>query len=199
MRDTYGQIMFAALLGVLLHVSAAAQGSADNGLNRLKRKIKSDLHEIASYKYESGTWLTVTAFFVEQIYSPEGKVVLQTTYNRDGSARQQLQISYDGEGRMTEKRHYTPDGNLADSCLITYNSDGKIDSSICKTPAGEVLLNYKYKYDGEGREIESLLGEKGSQPFKRVNTYDDKGNLRLGCSIDFSLCPGCSIDFSLCP
>lgn len=177
MRDTYRQVMFAALLGLLLHGSAAAQGSADNGLNRLKRTIKSDLQEFASYKYESGTWLKVTAFFVEQIFSPEGKVVLQTSYDRDGSDRHQLQMSYDGEGRMTEKRHYTPDGNLADSCATTYNSGGKIDSSICKTPAGDVLLDYKHKYDGEGREIELLLRKKGSQPFKRVNAYDDKGNL----------------------
>jgi YD repeat-containing protein len=177
MQDTYRQIMVATLLGLMLQVSAAGQGSADNGLSRLKRKIKSDLNEIASYKYESGTWVGETAFFVEHIYSPEGKVVLQTGYNRDGSNRYQVQMSYDGEGRMTEKRHYTPDGNLVDSCVITYNSGGKVASSICKTPAGEVSLDYTYKYDGEGREIEFLLRKKGSQPFKKVNTYDDKGNL----------------------
>ena len=177
MRDTYRQIICASLLGLLLYVSAAAQGIADNGLNRLKRNIKSDLHEIVSYKYESGTWLTVKAFFVERIYSPEGKVVLQTSYDRDGSDRHQFRMSYDGEGRMTKKRHYTPDGNLADSCVTSYNSGGKVDSSICKTPAGEVLLDYEFKYDSEGREIEFLTRSKGSQPIKRVNTYNDKGNL----------------------
>jgi antitoxin component YwqK of YwqJK toxin-antitoxin module len=169
--------MVAALLGLLLHVSAAAQGSADNGLNRLKRKIKSDLNEHASYKYESGTWLVMTAFFVEHTFSPEGKVLLQTSYNRDGSNRHQFEMFYDGEGRISEKRHYTADGNLADSCVITYNSSGKIDSSICKTPAGKVLLDHKYKYDAEGREIEFLFWEKGFQPIRKVHTYDDKGNL----------------------
>lgn len=177
MRDTYRQISVAVLLGLLLHVSAAAQGGADNGLDRLKRKIKSDLIEMASYRYESGKWVSVKAFFVEQTFSPDGKVVLQTSYNPDGSDRHQLQISYDGEGRMTETRHYTTDGKLADSCVNTYNSGGKIDSSICKTPAGEVLLDYTYKYDGEGREIELLFRKTGSQPFKRLNTYDDQGKL----------------------
>src|SRR6185295_13492793 len=47
----------------------------------------------------------------------------------------------------------------------------------CKTPAGEVLLDYESKYDSEGREIEFLIRRKGAQTIKRVNTYNDKGNL----------------------
>jgi antitoxin component YwqK of YwqJK toxin-antitoxin module len=178
MRNPYRQIMAATLLGLLLYVSGAAQDNANNGPNRFKRIIKSDLSEVTSYKSEAGKWVTEKAFLLEQTFSPEGKLVLQTSYNPDGSNRQQLRFSYDGVGRMTEKKHYSPDGLLVDSCVITYNAGGKMESSICKTPAGEVLSANTYKYDGEGREIESLLTGKGLQPVKIVKSYDDKGRLQ---------------------
>ncbi len=177
MRDTCCQIIVATLLGLLFQVSATAQRNADKGLNHLNRKIKSDLTETTNYKYESGKWVIQNAFFLEQTYSPEGKVVLQRSCKENGPDCHQLQASYDSQGRLIEKRHYTPDGNLVELCVNTYGISGKLDSAICTSSAGEVLSASTHKYDSGGREIEFLLTKKGSQPVKRVHTYDEKGNL----------------------
>jgi hypothetical protein len=177
MPDTCRQIIVATLLGLLFQVSATAQRNADRGWNYLNRKIKSDLIETTNYKYESGTWVIQNAFFVEQTFSPEGRVVLARGSNMDGSNRYQMHIAYDGEGRLTGKKHYAPDGNLVESCVNTFGIHGKIDSAICTSSTDEVLSASTYKYDSAGREIEFLLTKKGSQPFKKVSTYDEKGNL----------------------
>lgn len=177
MQDTCRQIIVATLLGLLFQVSATAQRNAGSGLNHPNRKIKSDRIETTNYKYESGNLVIQSAFFSEQTYSPEGKVVLARGSNLDGSNSYQMQIAYDSEGRLTEKRQYTSDGNLVESCVNTYNIRGKIDSSICTSSAGEVLSTYTHKYDNEGREIEFLITKKGDQPLRKVSTYDEKGNL----------------------
>jgi TonB family protein len=164
---------------VLLSGPVAAQNRPDEKPEELRGPIKSIRAESTSYENKSGKWVADGSRISEALYSPDKKILQHSFFDPDGSPIHKVSYSYsyDGNGKLIERKHYILGGILADVSVPQYNEKGELVRVDYKLEDGSVFSTHTHKYDNAGREVEDISHESGSEPFKRVNVYSDKGSL----------------------
>jgi len=143
--------------------------------------IQKKLDEKRSFKYSDNTAdLKVydgsenLKFTQKNIYSPSGKLLEETRYEKDNTVSRKVVYTYDKKDDLTSETKYI-NGKMVGKITRIYNEKGLL-SEVYQENAGQKFLANKYTYDDNNWVIEENSRSNAKQEFtKNVYKYDDKG------------------------
>ncbi|PKH68903.1 hypothetical protein CXF59_01095 [Flavobacterium sp. ALD4] len=115
-------------------------------------------------------------------FDDKGNMTEKNYYNSDGNLNSKETNKYDDKGNKIEENYYgieqiSGSESFSTRWTFKHNDQNKSTEWYYHIPGNEPLLNYIYKYDDNGNQIEWSGYNLGIPNFKTYANYDINGNL----------------------
>ncbi|MDQ3585871.1 MAG: hypothetical protein M3407_08885 [Acidobacteriota bacterium] len=120
---------------------------------------------------------------IETRYDQQGEAVEVLVYAQDGALVSRVEIKRDERGNPLEEIYYTSDVIPFSSCAteeaaaLTEEQRAELAAEIARLFApGTAMSKHEYRYDEQGRLVESKMTMMGMIAFHQTFAYDEAGN-----------------------
>jgi len=164
-------------IGFLIVVLTTYSSFAQSKKEVLKKKIKSITENVTVY--ENGKEATYKESYI--LFNKAGKIIEETTYNKDGSIQKKETFKFDNDKNKLEETYYRDaeeekkKGVESKKISYKYNVNGDKSEEIEYDGSGKVTKKIVYGYNGLGeKNLETHYNGDGKLLKKAAYTYDNK-------------------------
>jgi len=191
-HDKFGKVSKGARKGDILHqdflkifntngnnIETIIYNSDGSLFQKHINKFDKNANEVEKNIYDSNNSLK-WKYLIK--YDDKGNKIEENYYSSDGNLHSKETYKYDNEGNKIEENYYSLEPISGSESVHTkwtfkHNDQNKTTEWYYHTPGYEPLLNYIYKYDDNGNQIEWSGHNLGMPNFKTHANYDFNGNL----------------------
>ena len=172
------------LLGCLSTTAAVAQttppkkpkNDRKEALNSRKNKIKTakiKSESVIQFDAPDGVVSETGVKQLERTYDPEGNLLEETKFKRDGSVERKLKNEYNAKGDVEKTDASQGNGPGADNknpgqISYAYDEQDNMIESTTRNQDGTLLVKTKNRYDGNGKLTEMLTENENSDPKRKL-------------------------------